>query len=71
MMVTFFAPKTRFCRKCVNYTALLQKVYTDFGFKNIIYKIATRPEQRIGSDEVWDKAEAGFDGKFARFWMRI
>ena len=37
---------------------MLQKVYTDFGFKNIIYKIATRPVQRIGTDEIWDKAEA-------------
>jgi len=36
---------------------LLQKVYADFGFANIIYKVATRPEQRIGSDAVWDKAE--------------
>jgi threonyl-tRNA synthetase len=36
---------------------LLQKVYADFGFKNIIYKVATRPAQRIGSDESWDKAE--------------
>ena len=44
-------------QECVNYTALLQKVYTDFGFKNIIYKVATRPEKRIGSDESWDKAE--------------
>ncbi len=44
--------------ECVAYTALLQKVYTDFGFKNIIYKVATRPEARIGSDESWDKAEA-------------
>ena len=39
------------------YTALLQKVYADFGFTDIIYKVATRPENRIGSDEVWDKAE--------------
>ncbi len=39
------------------FTTLLQKVYADFGFKNIIYKIATRPEARIGSDESWDKAE--------------
>ena len=40
------------------FTRVLQKVYADFGFKDIIYKIATRPEARIGSDEVWDKAEA-------------
>ena len=43
--------------ECVAYTALLQKVYQDFGFTDIIYKVATRPEQRIGSDESWDKAE--------------
>jgi threonyl-tRNA synthetase len=43
--------------ECVAYTALLQKVYADFGFKDIIYKIATRPDARIGSDESWDKAE--------------
>jgi threonyl-tRNA synthetase len=43
--------------ECVTYTALLQKVYADFGFKDIIYKVATRPAARIGSDESWDKAE--------------
>ena len=43
--------------ECVAYTALLQKVYADFGFTDIIYKVATRPAQRIGSDSVWDKAE--------------
>jgi threonyl-tRNA synthetase len=44
--------------ECVAYTALLQKVYADFGFSDIIYKVATRPDKRIGSDAVWDKAEA-------------
>lgn len=39
------------------FSALLQKVYADFGFTDIIYKVATRPEQRIGSDAIWDKAE--------------
>ena len=43
--------------ECVAYTELLQKVYQDFGFTDILYKVATRPEHRIGSDEVWDKAE--------------
>ena len=43
--------------ECVAYTALLQKVYADFGFANIIYKVATRPAARIGSDASWDKAE--------------
>ncbi len=43
--------------ECVAYTALLRRVYQDFGFTEIIYKVATRPEQRIGADDVWDKAE--------------
>jgi threonyl-tRNA synthetase len=43
--------------ECVAYTSLLQKVYADFGFANIIYKVATRPAARIGSEDVWDKAE--------------
>ena len=43
--------------ECVAYTALLQRVYKDFGFSEIIYKVATRPAARIGSDEIWDKAE--------------
>ncbi len=33
------------------------KVYEDFGFNDIAMKIALRPDKRIGSDEVWDKAE--------------
>jgi threonyl-tRNA synthetase len=43
--------------ECVAYTALLQRVYADFGFKDIIYKVATRPVARIGADAIWDKAE--------------
>ena len=52
-----FCTEEQILKECVDYTALLQKVYTDFGFKNIIYKIATRPAARIGTDESWDKAE--------------
>ncbi|HNU11677.1 MAG TPA: threonine--tRNA ligase [Rubrivivax sp.] len=53
-----FCTEDQILDECVAYTALLQKVYADFGFTDIIYKIATRPEARIGSDESWDKAEA-------------
>ena len=53
-----FCTENQILKECEDYTALLQKVYSDFGFKNIIYKVATRPAQRIGSDESWDKAEA-------------
>jgi threonyl-tRNA synthetase len=43
--------------ECEEFTRVLHKVYKDFGFTDIIYKVATRPEARIGSDELWDKAE--------------
>jgi threonyl-tRNA synthetase len=52
-----FCTEDHILPECTAFTALLQKVYHDFGFDQIIYKIATRPEQRIGSDESWDKAE--------------
>jgi threonyl-tRNA synthetase len=37
---------------------LLRKVYADFGFEQILIKLSTRPEKRIGEDAVWDRAEA-------------
>src|SRR5881392_412995 len=52
-----FCTEDHILPECVAYTALLQKVYRDFGFTDIVYKIATRPAKRIGSDEIWDKAE--------------
>ena len=39
------------------FNALVKRVYTDFGFQDIAVKLALRPEGRVGSDEVWDKAE--------------
>jgi threonyl-tRNA synthetase len=39
------------------FTDLLYQVYADFGFTDIIVRLSTRPEQRVGSDEGWDKAE--------------
>ena len=52
-----FCTEDQILSECVAFTSLLQQVYADFGFKDIIYKIATRPEKRVGSDEIWDKAE--------------
>ena len=43
--------------ECLAFTRLLQAVYTDFGFSEVIYKLSTRPEKRVGSDASWDKAE--------------
>ncbi|MDR7376354.1 threonyl-tRNA synthetase [Rhodoferax ferrireducens] len=52
-----FCTEDQIQAECVAFTTLLQKVYKDFGFTEIIYKLATRPEKRIGSEESWDKAE--------------
>jgi threonyl-tRNA synthetase len=41
-----------------DFCVLLQEVYADFGFTDIIVKLADRPEKRVGNDDVWDKAEA-------------
>jgi len=43
--------------ECVAFTTLLQKVYRDFGFTEVIYKVATRPKKSIGADGAWDRAE--------------
>jgi threonyl-tRNA synthetase len=53
-----FCTEDQILAECTAFTALLQKVYADFGFTEILYKVATRPEHRIGSDDVWDKAES-------------
>ena len=41
------------------FNELLRKVYHDFGFDDVAVKLSLRPDQRAGSDEVWDKAEQG------------
>ncbi len=53
-----FCTEDQILQECLDFTALLTQVYADFGFKDIIFKVATRPEKRIGSDAIWDKAEA-------------
>jgi threonyl-tRNA synthetase len=52
-----FVTEDQILQECVDYTAKLQQVYKDFGFTDILYKVATRPENRVGSDALWDKAE--------------
>jgi threonyl-tRNA synthetase len=52
-----FCTEDQILDECVAFTSLLLKVYRDFGFSDVIYKVATRPDKRVGSDEAWDKAE--------------
>ena len=53
-----FCTEDQIQAECVSYTALLQKVYAVFGFTDIVYKLALRPEKRVGNNALWDKAEA-------------
>lgn len=52
-----FCTEDQILDECVAYTAQLQQAYRDFGFTDIIYKVAMRPEHRVGADVLWDKAE--------------
>jgi len=52
-----FCTEDHILPECEEFTRVLHQVYKDFGFTDIIYKVATRPAARIGSDELWDKAE--------------
>jgi len=52
-----FCTEDQILDECVAFTAQLQKVYRDFGFTDVIYRMATRPPKRVGADELWDRAE--------------
>ncbi len=52
-----FCTEDQILSECDTFTKVLKKVYADFGFSDILYKVSTRPAARIGSDELWDKAE--------------
>jgi threonyl-tRNA synthetase len=45
-------------QECIDVVALVLDIYKDFGFEDVVIKLSTRPENRIGSDEIWDKLEA-------------
>ena len=45
-------------QECIDVVALVLDIYKDFGFEDVMIKLSTRPEKRIGSDEIWDKLES-------------
>ncbi len=53
-----FCTEDQIQQEVSDFVDLLFEVYADFGFNDVIIALSTRPEQRVGSDEVWDKAEA-------------
>lgn len=48
--------------ECAGFIGLLSSVYKDLGFEKFDIKLSTRPDVRVGSDEIWDKAEAALKG---------
>jgi len=56
-----FCAETQIQEEVATFIELLYDVYKDFGFDDVIIKLSTRPENRVGSDEVWDKAEAALE----------
>jgi threonyl-tRNA synthetase len=52
-----FCTEDQIQSEVADFIVLLRKVYRDFGFEEVLYKLSTRPEKRVGSDEIWDKAE--------------
>ncbi|MGD8926268.1 MAG: threonine--tRNA ligase [Thioalkalispiraceae bacterium] len=52
-----FCTEEQIQQEVINFNNMLFEVYKDFGFDDVLIKLSTRPEQRVGSDEVWDKAE--------------
>lgn len=56
-----FCAESQIQEEVATFIELLYSVYKDFGFDDVIIKLSTRPENRVGSDEVWDKAEAALE----------
>ncbi|MBU1224055.1 MAG: threonine--tRNA ligase [Gammaproteobacteria bacterium] len=53
-----FCTEDQIEQEVADFIVMLQKVYADFGFNDVLVKLSTRPDKRVGSDESWDKAEA-------------
>jgi threonyl-tRNA synthetase len=56
-----FCTEEQITAECVTLNRLILSIYKDFGFEDVVIKLSTRPEKRVGSDAVWDKAEAALE----------
>jgi threonyl-tRNA synthetase len=52
-----FITEDQIMAECLKINDLMLSIYKDFGFEDIFIKLSTRPEKRVGADELWDKAE--------------
>ncbi len=56
-----FCTEDQILSEVIAFNDLLFEVYKDFGFEDVLIKLSTRPEKRVGSDETWDKAEMALE----------
>jgi len=56
-----FCTEEQILSEVSDFMNLLFEVYRDFGFTDVLVKLSTRPEQRVGADELWDKAEKSLE----------
>ena len=56
-----FCTEDQIASEVADFCQLVKDVYADFGFNEILVKFSTRPEKRVGSDDLWDKAEAALE----------
>lgn len=56
-----FCTESQIQKEVADFLALLFEVYADFGFNDIVIRLSTRPDERVGSDEIWDKAEKALE----------
>jgi threonyl-tRNA synthetase len=53
-----FCTEAQLADECLKINDLILSIYRDFGFEEVVVKLSTRPEKRVGSDAAWDQAEA-------------
>ncbi|WP_292533978.1 threonine--tRNA ligase [Methylocystis sp.] len=53
-----FCTEAQMAEECLKINDLILSTYADFGFEEVVVKLSTRPEKRVGSDQAWDEAEA-------------
>ena len=53
-----FCTEAQLADECLKMNDLIMSIYRDFGFEEVVVKLSTRPEKRVGADELWDRAEA-------------
>jgi threonyl-tRNA synthetase len=64
-----FCTEAQMEQECKDVVALILDIYKDFGFEDVRIKLSTRPDNRIGSDEIWDKLEGALSSALEHMGM--